>query len=207
MGKPMIKVALTGGMRSGKSTIAYLIRTQDFSGLRQESFGSGIRTIADTYFNHLYEEEITGEFPFEDRKIIKPRNVLQQIGQLMRTIDEDVWIKQVELGIRSGEYFKGFNGVIIDDLRQPNEYEWAKRNGFVIIKVDTPDDVRIERIKSNNEQIDETINHETEAYYDTFDVDMVINGSMSMDELEVFIKDAYASGKFNGKSEGWDFIA
>lgn len=203
-----IKVALIGGMRAGKTTIAYHIRSQDFEGLNTYSLGNGVREVADKYFEYLYEKKIVGEEPFTTTHIIKPRHVLQQVGQLMRTVDEDVWVKYVERQIESSEYFKNFRGAIIDDIRQPNEYEWAKRNGFVIVKIDTPIETRIERMLNNGEEVDEALfNHETEQHYDSFEYDHLIDGTMSEKEIINFIEAAYNEGKFKGKTKGWEFIA
>ncbi|MFE5278591.1 hypothetical protein ACFQ9F_30120, partial [Bacillus cereus] len=79
----------------------------------------------------------------------KPRALYQQFGQLMRQIDGDVWVKHVERKVEGIVDYRSTHdhhiGVVITDLRQPNEYEWARRNGFTIIRVTAPDDVRRQR--------------------------------------------------------------
>lgn len=64
---------------------------------------------------------------------------------------------------------------IITDLRQPNEYEFAKQNDFTIIKVECDDVVRLKRIQELNDDFDEKdLQHETETYIDSFDYDYLI---------------------------------
>lgn len=191
-----IKVALIGGMRSGKSTIADAIADKDIEGIRKISFGDGIRDIADKYFEYMYEQVYEGEYPFETWTIIKPRHILQSVGQLLREIDEDVWIKQVEKRIEYVKTYTSYKGVVIDDLRQPNEYNWAKDNGFIIIKVDTPDKIRYRRMKELHESVDDTLTHETESYYEDFEYDYIIDGSLPKLEMWKVIDDMYNDGAF-----------
>src|SRR5699024_11540034 len=93
--KPL-RIALTGRMRSGKSAAADYMTVKH--GFKSISFASAIRSVADDLFEHLYEP-IYEDCPFsEDGRTVKgyrkPRALLQQLGQAMRSIDEDVWIKQ-----------------------------------------------------------------------------------------------------------------
>jgi|SRR5690625_1346882 len=185
--KPL-RIALTGRMRSGKSTIAdYLWLKHDFA---KVSFASDLKYVADRLFSHLYEP-IYEDCPFSEggrtiKEYRKPRALLQTLGQKMREIDEDVWIKQVEQDVKLAEAWRRTAGVVIDDLRQPNEYEWAKDNGFVIIRVDTDDDVRLERAKRAGDVFKtEDLRHETEQFIDDIQADIDIwNGEgVSEDDL------------------------
>jgi len=55
----------------------------------------------------------------------KDRQILQTLGDKMKDIDQDVWIKYTNKLINSYEW------VIIDDLRFQNEFEYLKNTGLL----------------------------------------------------------------------------
>jgi len=201
----MIKVAFIGRMRSGKSTASDHLLFKDFKRFHSLSLGNAIKDISDEYFSHLYERKVVGTYPFDTIEVVKPRKILQHIGQSFREIDEDIWIKQIENRIKYLDNLKDFRGVIIDDIRQPNEYEWAKENGFVIIKIDTSVDTIKKRMESLNEVVDDSFNHDTESHINDFDYDYVISGETNSSICNNLDK-LYNEGKLEGKTEGWTFI-
>jgi dephospho-CoA kinase len=169
------KIALTGKMRSGKDTVAnHLYIKHGFSRI---AFGTELKRIAHITFPWVSE-------------FSKPRALYQQFGQLMREIDPDVWIKHAERAVNGAIDFRVNTGaervgVVVTDLRQPNEYEWARANGFTIIRVTAPDDVRIGRaINAGDDFCENDLEHETELSIDKFDVDFTVNNDGSVDDLK-----------------------
>lgn len=161
-----LKLVFIGKMRSGKSTIASLFAK--YHGLHKMSFGHRLKE---------YAHEI-----FEPEGDVKSRELYQGFGQKMREIDSDVWVKQVEKDIRENE----FKGIVIDDLRQPNEYKWARENGFTLIKVVTSDEVRKGRMELLGETVTEDIlNHETEQHIDGYQCDYTVSGEI--DPMQVYL--------------------
>lgn len=172
---PALKLAFIGPMRSGKSEAArYLAETYDFE---RVSFGDHLRYCVET----VWGVNETG---------VKPRAQLQQLGQLARQFDPDVWVKplaakvfQLTAGNANRERQVS---VVIDDLRQPNEYEWCKANGFTIVRVISTPDAQKERIEALGETYDPAhLAHETEQHHAYFAADDVILNfaSTSKDEL------------------------
>ncbi|OAJ75191.1 hypothetical protein AYJ08_05905 [Brevibacillus sp. SKDU10] len=153
-------------MRSGKDTVAaYLVEHYDFI---QYAFGDGIKRIC----RELFPEQ------FVDDK--KPRALLQGVGQAMRAIDPDVWIKRTMREVYTAQ---GFD-VVITDLRQPNEYARLYAEGYVIIRVNTSDDVRIDRMRSAGDVFDlADFTHDTERYVDMFAVHYELNNNGSVLDL------------------------
>ena len=185
-----IKIALTGKMRSGKSTVAEILWL-DYD-LTRRSFGGALKYYADKMFEgstaYPIEIEEYGEpCPFDgkrDTRIKKPRKLYQDFGQAMRQLDEDIWIRHVEKAIESDKLFPDYKGVVIDDLRQPNEYEWAKANGFTIIRVNAREDFRIQRAINSGDKFDlESLEHDTEQHVDSFAVDYEINNDGDKEAL------------------------
>src|SRR5690625_4633837 len=147
--KPL-RIALTGRMRSGKSTIAdHLWLNHDFA---KVSFASSLKQLADRLFSHLYEP-IYEDCAFSEggrtvKEYRKPRALLQTLGQKLREIDEDVWIKQAEQHVELAEAWRSTAGVVIDDLRRPNQDEWAQATGFTAIRVKANQDTRPARARA-----------------------------------------------------------
>jgi dephospho-CoA kinase len=175
---PIIKIALTGKMRSGKDTVANHLYIR--YGFDRVAFGDALKKNAHATFPWVSE-------------FSKPRALYQQYGQLMRQIDPDVWIKHAERAVKGAIDFNVNTGaekvgVVITDLRQPNEYEWARANGFTIVRVTAPDENRLLRAKLAGDDFTETdLEHETESHIDGFAVDFEIVNDGSVDNLKVQI--------------------
>ncbi len=109
------RIALTGKFRSGKDTVADHLRTH--YGYYPLAFGAKLKSVTEDLFNYV---------EFADFGRNKPRALLQAVGQALRSVDENVWVNVVDRNMR---VLEGANieGICVTDLRQPNEYEWAKR--------------------------------------------------------------------------------
>lgn len=115
------KIIINGRACAGKDTIAdYLVKSYGFT---KVSFASGIYFIAYEYFGMT----------------TKDRSLLQTIGESMRNIDADVWVK------RTFKIAKKIDKCVISDLRKENEYYYAIQNGFTPIRVHADLNIRIER--------------------------------------------------------------
>jgi dephospho-CoA kinase len=171
----IVKIALCGRLRSGKDTAArHLFIDHNFD---RVAFGDALKKNAHAAFPWVSE-------------VSKPRSLYQSYGQLMRQIDPDVWIKHAEqtvdiwINMRVNDGAERV-GVVITDLRQPNEYEWAKANGFTVIRVMAPDEDRIARaIAAGDDFSVHDLAHETELAIDGFAVDAEIVNDGSVDELK-----------------------
>ncbi|HEC2241668.1 TPA: AAA family ATPase [Staphylococcus delphini] len=185
-----INIALTGKMRSGKDSVASAV-VKSLSNphknvyVRAFSFGDSLKQTA----RQLYPHEFNGEQ--------KPRQLIQWLGQTLRQRNENIWIdfvaKKINDNLRSIGFDYGSYTIvnIITDLRQPNEYEFAKQNDFTIIKVECDDVVRLKRMQELNDDFDEKdLQHETETYIDSFDYDYLITTThINKNELYHRVKD------------------
>src|SRR5699024_10208974 len=115
-------IAITGEIRSGKDTVAEGI-SNVFVQVKKLYFAEEIERIIRIYFLEA----------FEGNK--KPRKYYQKIGQFMRSINPEVWVNQVDEKYRYLQSI-GVTDFICTDLRQFNEYEWLKSEGFLVIKVE-----------------------------------------------------------------------
>lgn len=180
------RIAITGMMRSGKSEIASILTSE--YGFEKVSFADPLKRLADDLFKYLYEP-IYAPCPFSDdgKRIVdyrKPRKLLQELGQSMRAIDEDIWIKKAEATVEALENYRTTQGIVIDDLRQKNEYEWAKANGFTIIRVNAREELRADRANAlGDDYSEEDMRHDTEQHVDSFAVDYEINNNGDKETL------------------------
>jgi dephospho-CoA kinase len=172
---PVIKIALTGKLRSGKDTVAHHLYIRH--GFDKVAFGSALKHVAHQTFPWVSEYS-------------KPRALYQSVGQLMREIDPDVWVKHVERKVQGVINFRAHVGdanvgVVITDLRQPNEYEWARANGFSLIRVTCPFDTRLQRARqAGDDFVESDLLHSTEQYVDTFEPDYEIHNDGTIDDLK-----------------------
>lgn len=170
-----MQIALLGKMRSGKDTVAdYAIKKYDFT---RYAFGDGIREVCGMLF------------PDQMKNGNKPRSLLQGVGQMMRQLDNDVWVNKCFKEIEEDRWSSGFMSghqlkPIITDLRQPNEYERCFNEGYTFIKVQCDEGLRLKRILEKNDNFNmNDLKHETEMHIDKYEYDFLINNDGSLEDL------------------------
>jgi hypothetical protein len=152
-------LGLHGKMHTGKSAVAKLIRQKDPDSIVIMSFAGKLREVLHTL------------------SIPEQRETMQQLGQGLRDIWPRVWVNAVETDVARHLAF-GYT-VIFDDLRYPNEFEYIKREGGLLVKLSADDDVRWERHKTSDKfhrQITRKIwnekqQHVSELLLDNVDLD------------------------------------
>lgn len=169
-----MKIALTGKMRSGKDTVACML-TDDFT-FTKVAFSDGIWETIKIVLPECLEAGV------------KPRGALVDVGQALREKFPTVWIDYTDREIRA----LGDENVIITDCRQINEYEYLKKAGFTIVKVEALEHIRKERMKEKGEIIpDELFNNVTERTVDMLKADYIIHNNSTYHNLLGEVKDFY----------------
>lgn len=176
MSKQPLNIALVGKMRSGKDTVADILKRE--YGFGWFALSTGIRSVV-------------SELGLDSESGPKKRHLYQGIGQHMRQYDEDVWCKNtwknIELynRIKPG-YPQPYTGnIVVSDIRQKNEEKFFRERGFVIVKVVSSDDIRLERVReAGDEMTPEEFYHETELSVDTISADWFIRNEGTLEELE-----------------------
>ncbi len=143
-----MKIAIFGRMCSGKSTLCKYIQLymENKYGVRIQkiSFGSKIYDIAYELFG-MKE---------------KNRKLLQDIGQKMREIDENVFTEYTMNRYRS-------ENVIIEDCRLLSEFRVLKNEGYILIRIHISDSLQRERLMKCYEDTYEEhllrLNHRSET--------------------------------------------
>lgn len=165
-----IKIAIAGEIRSGKNTVSDYI-TKQLPNIKELYFAEGIAEIIEKYFPEAWYGKG------------KPRYFYQEIGQFMRGLNNDVWVKHVN---RKYEDFLqiGLENFICTDLRQQNEYDWLKSEGFQVIKVETDSEVRIERIEQSGDVFNmQDLLHPVEMQIRNLPYDYLITNNTTLENL------------------------
>ncbi len=129
-----MNIAFTGWAGSGKTEAAKYLSHK--YGFKRISFADGIKDIA---FNIFGAKE-------------KSRELLQQIGEKLREIDFDVWVKYT---IKRMSFFQ--DGYVIDDLRRKNEFDALIKNNFYIFRIVADEDVRVKRLINRDGHCDKSL--------------------------------------------------
>ena len=171
-----MRIALTGQMRSGKDSVgSYLVTRHGFT---RYALGDGIRLVC----RLLYPEAVAKG---------KPRYLYQAVGQGMRCIDPNVWIKYMARNIERD----GLDDIVITDVRQPNEVDMLRRAGYFIVRVNAVFQTRVKRMVACGDVFEVAdLTHETETQIATLDVDYEIFNGGNMEglyqQIEQLLKEA-----------------
>ncbi|MGP0579169.1 adenylate kinase [Paenibacillus peoriae] len=181
-------IGLLGRLRSGKDEVARYL--SDNYGYMQFAFGDELK--AD--FHRRYPE-----IPRE----AKPRAGYQAHGQLMRAlVDEDIWVRKCLAEVKRAYYAHLDFRAVISDVRQPNEEEALTSAGYVLIRVEAPDAVRIDRAIKSGDVFNYTdLVHDTETALDGYAADFTVTNDGTLDKLHAQIDEILR--KITGNGGEW----
>ncbi|WP_049946662.1 hypothetical protein [Bacillus cereus] len=169
------KIAITGKARSGKTELSHYAWM--LYGFKEFDFSAVLKDEFHRLFPHIPRDP-------------KPRAYYQKFGQWLREVDSDIWLKMTMAKVHEYCFEDALNKVnhkskvLVNGVRQPNEYQRLKDEGFTIIRVSASDDLRIGRAKEAGDVFTETdLEHETESHIDTFEVDYEINNNGELIQL------------------------
>nr|WP_154895261.1 adenylate kinase [Paenibacillus xylanexedens] len=167
--KPLPNIALTGKLRAGKDEVARYLASK--YGYTAFAFGDELKRD----FHRRYRE-----IPRDP----KPRVGYQAHGQLMREYHgEDVWINECLEGIELARHNADIRAVITD-TRQLNEAERLKAEGYVLIRVEAPEALRIQRAISSGDRFNlRDLTHGTETALDGYAADFTVTNDADLAHL------------------------
>lgn len=174
MGAPMLRkltqptalpnIALTGKLRAGKDEVARYLTSK--YGYTTFAFGDELKR----YYHELFGETDA-----------KPREGYQWFGQTMRERDPDVWVRKCLDRIAWDE---DVVNAVITDVRQPNEYDALKEAGYVLIRVEAPEALRIQRAVSSGDCFNlRDLTHGTETALDDYAADFTVTNDADLAHL------------------------
>lgn len=181
----MKNVALVGGFGSGKTTVADGLASKH--GYRRVSLATTLKRIAadalnggeDIQKSDLYE--VTGLNGVE--MFLSGRQVLQELGQSVKRLDRNFWTRWLLSDIARGTYGPG--PFVVDDCRFSYEADALAAQGFLIVRLAVPDDVRKARYASvyGREPSATEMAHPSEVEMSLIEEDAIVDGTMTEGEV------------------------
>lgn len=185
MSRPFL-IGLTGYAGSGKDTVReILVRNHEFDGI---AFADPIRDMLGGLFDSCgVSETWMTERELKERDIpalgASYRKLAQTLGtEWGRSIHPEFWLKIAAAKI---EMYRGYQckGVVISDVRFPNEAEWVRAQGGVIWKILRPG---VEPVRA----------HASEDLIASLPYDYVIDNSGSIEGLPHAVEAALEPGLY-----------
>jgi len=182
---PLPNIGLIGKLRAGKDEVARYLASK--YGYTAFAFGDELKRD----FHRRYRD-----IPRDP----KPRVGYQMHGQLMREYyGEDVWINECLEGIELARHNADIHAVITD-TRQLNEAERLKAEGYVLIRVEAPEALRIQRAITSGDRFNlRDLTHGTETALDDYAADFTVVNDAGLPELYAQIDDIIDSLRSPGK--------
>ncbi len=187
----MKNIGIAGKFAVGKTSVANILEANH--GYVRMSIASSLKQ----FVNEMYARDVYGSDEGatlqksdsvlintpDGRRMVTVRQLLQDIGNQMKMIDQDIWLRgvrhQVLLWNEMGK------SVVIDDVRFPREAEYLKNIGFVNIRLSASEETRLERyfrtygIKPSRQEITD----KSETLVDSITPDYDLDGERSAEEL------------------------
>lgn len=187
----MKNIGIAGKFAVGKTSVANILESNH--GYVRMSIASSLKQ----FVNEMYARDVYGTDEgavlqksdsilintVDGRRMVTVRQLLQDIGNQMKLIDQDIWLRgvrhQVLLWNEMGK------SVVIDDVRFPREAEYLKNIGFINVRLAASEETRLERyfrtygIKPTRQEL----NDKSETAVDAITPDYELDGERSAEEL------------------------
>lgn len=140
----MRNLAIVGGFAAGKTTLSDGLVQQEYT---RVSFARYLKEIAEDVYNggepigktqNFDTYTLAGEY-----REISGRQLLQELGQAVKAMDRNFWIRSLFNELNAG--WHGDGPWVIDDCRFPYEADALRDADFSIVKLEVPVDTRIRR--------------------------------------------------------------
>ena len=175
-------IGISGKARSGKDTFADFLVDVFYSQFNRKfktmAFADELKYLCKIQFGLSYEqlwgdskEKLDYRYRKQDGEFWTAREIMQAVGEFYRSIDADYWVKALDQSIKNSMD----KDIIITDVRYPNEFNYVKESGGIIIRI-----YRVGGPYINN------ASHSSECALDSFAdslFDVVIHNDKTLDDL------------------------
>ncbi|MGW9280714.1 deoxynucleotide monophosphate kinase family protein [Streptomyces diastaticus] len=137
-------IGLIGRAQSGKDSVG--ARLAKRYGYQRVAFADQLKRAAlridPLIVNHIDVPErlsaIVGRVGWDTAKVMHPeiRRILQHVGQTVRELDADFWIRHADPAIEAADRLN--LPVVVTDVRYPNEVAALEARGFHMVRVTRP---------------------------------------------------------------------
>lgn len=167
-------VALVGRFAAGKTTAAMALC--DEYGYSRVSMAANMKYIVAEAYGTIDKAELVPVMhrdgtPYE----LSVREVLQKLGESVKDFDRDLWLRWL---LRDIEVMPG--PLVMDDTRLPFEVDALRERGWLIVKIEVPEIIRMERYRALHGRLptEAEMAHISEMSIDTILPDMYVNGEL-----------------------------
>lgn len=176
-------VAISGKRRSGKSTLANILRQEN--GYMPLNLADPLKDMVRSQFDLTYEQtdghfkESPTNYKDASGKFLTPRDIMISVGQFYRSIDENFWTKKLF------QRMEGYAGPFtIADVRFKNELTQLKERGAFLVRLE-----RSEQLTGKN--INDSSETELDAY-SGWDLRIKADDNVTLENLYEAAKDIHA---------------
>lgn len=208
----MYNVAIVGKFGSGKSTLAE--RLVDHHGYTRVANAGALKQLAAMAYGEIDKSqsyEITqiqtvnlgSNLDYRQEEVtfnVSGREILQGLGQVVKEFDRNFWLKAMmrDAATKAGPF-------VCDDTRFPFEADFLRDNGWIIVKLYVPQEIRMERYKDiyGRYPTETEMNHPSETMTDDITEDLALSGTQSPEEIIEMLLDhmEWRSMNANGDSK------
>ena len=192
----ILLIAITGGIGSGKSTVANILREKDFTVISTDNIAKNvinenkkiqqklIETFGDETFNNgVYNTKYISNIVFDDKNA---KDNLMKLNQIVQPTVIDEMTKEIEL-LQQNNLMKLNRTVIF--VESALIFELELEDGFdYVISVGANPKTRIERIINrtglNEQQIKNRFSHQISQEEKNKNADFIIENEKGIDELK-----------------------
>lgn len=180
----MTNIAIVGKMYSGKTTLAEAF-VQNHGYTRVAMAGPLKQLALLAYGENLLKDKEYEVIDLETGEafVKSGRAILQGIGQTIKAVDRDIWLKVFinDTAQMAREPY------VVDDVRFGFEADYLRSKGWKIVKVQTPEELRISRAKANTGRTPtkDELNHESESEVDDIKSHYIHFGDCKMRDVPV----------------------
>lgn len=179
----MRNLAIVGGFAAGKTTLADGLVQQ---GYVRVSFAKRLKELAYNVYGIVGKGDQVEVTRLDGRKeTISGRRVLQELGQAVKELDRDFWIKWMARDVRDLSNYGQAEAMVTDDCRFPYEADALRAMNFYVVKLEVPLDTRIRRYYDtyNAYPTPAELIHPSEIELVNITPDYVINGEKPAGEI------------------------
>lgn len=132
--KPIL-IGITGRARSGKDTAADVLKYR--LGLHKYALGGPLKDMLKTGFgDHFHEGDRDG---ICKETGVSYRRMMQTLGtEWGRGLNDNIWLNLAQTRWEQIQKSKLYAGMVISDVRFPNEAEWIRERGGKVLEIIRP---------------------------------------------------------------------
>lgn len=168
-------VALFGKFCAGKTTLAESLVELGYT---RVSMAANMKNIVKDVYGSLDKGNLVAVTRRDGRvEAITIREVLQGLGESVKSVDRDLWLKWF---LKDTQFLP--KPLVMDDARLLFEADALREDGWTLVKVDTPEEVRIDRymrLYGGRMPKESELFHPTETELEKVTFDLVVDGVTS----------------------------